>query len=100
MSSEQTAAHRWSVLPMGDEVWQGVRDLREGRETVPACLASIAWRRLTEMDRGATLGLVPLDEPEHRLYRLMGRTEADPYAAYNGALRRLARFERALRVLG
>lgn len=86
----------WSVLPLGAEVARGIADLRGGRETPEACLASIASRHLKMAGVPGVKNVAPLEDAEIRLYRLLQKTHADPYGAYNSLLRRLVRFERAL----
>ncbi len=82
------------ALPGGDLVAQGVADLRDGRETVPALLVSIGAPRLR------ALGLevpAPLAAPEHRLYqRLSDEDEDAAHSRYNALVRRLVSFERAM----
>jgi hypothetical protein len=81
-------------LPGAELVSQGLIDLAAGLETVPALLVAIGAPRLR-----AELPVPenPFDEPNLRLYHLLGRSAVDdPYAAYNALIRRLTRYERAL----
>jgi hypothetical protein len=64
----------WDDLPGGDLVREGLDDLRNGRETAPALLVAVGAPRLRR------LGIaVPetVQDPEHRLYALLARTEGD-----------------------
>ena len=83
----------WEDLPGGELVRDGLDDLRNGRETAPALLVAIGAPRLRR------LGIaVPesAQDPEHRLYALLARTEGDAaHARYNALIRRLVSFERA-----
>jgi hypothetical protein len=82
------------ALPGGDLVSEGLADLRDGRESVPALLVSIGAPRLR------ALGLElppPLAEPEHRLFERLRQTHADAaHSQYNALVRRLVSFERAM----
>lgn len=82
-------------LPGGELVATGLLDLAEGKETAASLLVRIAAPRLR------TAGLpVPeapgAEEPELRLYALLGERERDPYGRYNALLRELVSCERAL----
>lgn len=81
-------------LPGFDLVETGLRDLREGRETVPSLLVSVGAPRLRR------LGVVveaPFPTPEFRLYERLRAQDADAaHARYNALVRRLVSFERAL----
>lgn len=88
-------AEQLTGLPGEELVRKGLDDLESGEVTVEACLVSIASPRLRQ--RGLLSGdaaLVP--DAELALYRVLGRTEEDPYSRYNSLLRRLVSFERAL----
>jgi hypothetical protein len=80
-------------LPGGDLVKQGLDDLARGRETLAALLVSIGAPRLR------TLGFPPpreVSNPEHRLYEMLAREDADAaHGRYNALVRRLVSFERA-----
>ena len=80
--------------PGAELVTQGLSDLAAGRETAAACLVSIGAPRLQQ------LGLVvlnPLSQPEHRLYAMLAAADSDSaHSRYNGLVRRLVSFERAL----
>jgi hypothetical protein len=83
----------WDDLPGGDLVRQGLDDLRNGLETAPALLVAIGAPRLRR------LGIVApetFQDPEHRLYALLARTEGDAaHSRFNALIRRLVSFERA-----
>ncbi len=83
----------WNDLPGGDLVREGLEDLRNGRETAPALLVAIGAPRLRR------LGVVvpeSVEDPEHRLYALLVRTEGDAaHSRFNALVRRLVSFERA-----
>jgi hypothetical protein len=83
----------WDDLPGGDLVREGLEDLRNGRETAPALLVAIGAPRLRR------LGVVvpeSVEDPEHRLYALLVRTEGDAaHSRFNALVRRLVSFERA-----
>ena len=73
---------------------RGLDDLAQGLSTVPALLVSIGAPRL---ERLGVQVPSPLAAPEHRLYEELARAEPDAaHARYNGLLRRLVSFERAL----
>jgi hypothetical protein len=89
-------------LPGADLVEHGLRDIAAGQETAAALLVLIGAPRLRR------LGLIvppapsawfaaPHDpSPEHRLYALLARTDADSaHSRYNALIRTLVSFERA-----
>jgi hypothetical protein len=82
----------WDDLPGGALVREGLDDLQNGRETAPALLVSIGAPRLRR------LGIpVPetVQDPEHRLYALLARTEGDAaHSRFNALIRILVSFER------
>jgi hypothetical protein len=93
MSDRPIAAAQIAVLPGGDLVAAGLRDLARGAETTEALLVSIGASQLRE------LGL-PVESPfpaaEHRLYeRLRTEDEDGAHARYNALVRRLVSFEQA-----
>ncbi len=80
-------------LPGADLVEQGIADLREHRETQEALLVSIGWPRLRMLGIDVP---EPVAKPEHRLYELLARENADAaHGRYNALVRRLTSFERA-----
>lgn len=81
-------------LPGGELIEEGLRDLENGQESMPALLVSIGAHRLRrsgiEVDH-------PIPSPEHRLYALLSRSDADSaHSRYNALVRRLVSFERAV----
>ena len=81
-------------LPGADLVTGGLDDLAAGRESVSSLLVEIGAPRLRD------LGVdVPASRPlpEHRLYTLLARDDANSaHSRYNALIRRLVSFERAL----
>jgi hypothetical protein len=81
-------------LPGEDLIRQGLSDLADGRETIPALLVSIGAPRL--QSAGLKIGRT-LPEADHRLYFLLSREFGDDaHSQYNALLRRLVSFEQAL----
>ncbi len=85
-----------SPIPANELIVAGIEDLRSQRETIAAFLVAIGAPKLR------SLGLdIPEDlpsNPEHKLYDLLASTEPDnAHSRYNGLIRRLVSFERALR---
>lgn len=81
-------------LPAGDLISNGLKDLFEGRETVPALLVSIGAPRLR---RAGIRVPDTIASPELRLYELLRRRNADAaHSRYNALVRRLVSFERAM----
>jgi hypothetical protein len=82
------------ALPGNELIESGVQDLRAGRETVAALLVAIGEPRLRRL--GIDLPEKLPDNPEHRLYELLQKEEADSaHSRYNALIRRLVSFERA-----
>ena len=83
-----------AALPGSDLIEAGVRDLREGRETIEALLVAIGSPRLRRL--GLELPEQLPNEPEHRLYRLLAADDSDSaHSRYNALIRKLVSFERA-----
>jgi hypothetical protein len=83
-----------AVLPGEDLIEAGQHDLREGRETVEALLVAIGSPRLRRL--GYQLPDQLPQNPEHRFYDLLAKTDEDSaHSRYNSLLRRLVSFERA-----
>jgi len=83
-----------SALPGGDLIDEGVRDLREQRETIAALLVAIGSPRLRRL--GIELPEPLPENPEHRLYDLLAKDDSDSaHSRYNALIRRLVSFERA-----
>lgn len=81
------------MKPGEELIEQGMRELAQGRETIPALLVSIGAPRLRR------LGL-PIENPfllpEHRLYDKLRISNPDAsHSQYNALIRRLVSFERA-----
>jgi hypothetical protein len=80
-------------FPGADLVEHGVADLENGTESVEALLVSVGAARLTQLGFRVRN---PLPAPEHRLYELLAREDADAaHSRYNALIRRLVSFERA-----
>jgi hypothetical protein len=82
------------ALPGEDLIEAGLKDLREGRESIAALLVAIGSPRLRR------LGLDLPDDlpknPEHRLYHLLAEDDSDSaHSRYNAYIRRLVSYERA-----
>jgi len=82
------------LLPGGELIERGLRDVVEGRETTAALLVAIGAPRLRALGRPVSHGW---SNPEHRLYeRLAGEFGADEaHSRYNALIRVLVSFERA-----
>jgi hypothetical protein len=82
-----------SELPGAELVERGIHDLGHGVETIEALLVSISAPRLR------ALGLSvppPIEEPELRLYRMLGSLHgAGAHSRYNALLRRMVSYQRA-----
>jgi hypothetical protein len=89
-------------LPGADLVEQGLRDVAAGRESEAALLVLIGAPRLRRL--GLVVSAPPPEwsaaphdpSPEHRLYALLARSDADSaHSRYNALIRTLVSFERA-----
>ncbi len=81
-------------LPGWDLVQQGLADLAAGRETAPALVVLIGEPRLRSI--GLSIPEVPVSDPDHRLFALLAREDADSaHGRYNALIRELVSFERA-----
>ncbi len=81
-------------LPGGELIGKGLADLARNEETVESLLVSIGSPRLRAL--GVSLGPA-FDNPEHRLYALLGREHGDnAHGQYNALVRLLVSYERAL----
>ena len=81
-------------LPGWDLVHEGLHDLAAGRETVPALLVLIGAPRLRSV--GVIVPEVAVNDPDHRLFALLAREDADSaHGRYNALIRELISFERA-----
>ena len=81
-------------MPGADLIADGLADLALLRESAAALLVSIGAPRLAHLGISVPR---PFETPEHRLYALLVREHPDSaHGRYNGLLRRLVSFERAL----
>jgi hypothetical protein len=82
------------TLPGEELVECGLRDLKGGVNSIEAFLVSLASPRLR------ALGIDvpdPLPDAELRLYRLLAEAHGDgAHARYNGLLRRMVSYQRAV----
>ena len=88
-------------LPGADLIASGVEALRRGELTVEALLVAVGARRLR--DAGLEIPAPPdlPDSPELLLYAAVGAAHPrDAHSRYNGLIRRLVSFERALEGVG
>jgi hypothetical protein len=82
------------VKPGEDLIEQGIRDLAQGLETIPALLVSIGAPRLRRLRLPIPSNV--LSSPEHRLYEKLRTSHADAaHSQYNALIRRLVSYERA-----
>ncbi|MGH2691645.1 MAG: hypothetical protein ACRDHM_04000 [Actinomycetota bacterium] len=82
-------------LPGSDLIDAGILDLKEGVESLGALVVSIGSPRLRIL--GFEVPELPIDSPEHRLYRLLEREDPrTAHSRYNALVRRLVSFERAV----
>jgi len=82
------------ALPGEDLIEAGLKDLREGRETIPALLVAFCSPRLRRL--GLYLPAEIPSNPEHRLYHLLASHDShSAHSRYNAYLRRLVSYERA-----
>lgn len=79
----------------GEElIEQGMLDLAQGRETIPAFLVSIGAPRLRRL--GIPVPSPAFSMPERRLYDMLRTANPDgSHSQYNALIRRLVSFERA-----
>lgn len=81
------------ALPGADLIRDGLRDLANGVESIPAMLVLVGGPRLRDL--GFDVPDVPF-LPEHRLYELLAANDPDDaHSRYNALIRRLVSFERA-----
>ena len=81
------------ALPGADLVEEGLVDLARGVESVASLLVAIGAPRLRQL--GVAVPSTP-DHPEHRLYNLLSREDANSaHARYNALIRRLVSYEHA-----
>ncbi len=81
------------ALPGADLIRDGLRDLANGVESVPAMLVLVGGPRLRNL--GFDVPQVSYI-PEHRLFDLLAADNPDAaHSRYNALIRRLVSFERA-----
>lgn len=84
-----------SSLPGSDLISEGLSDLRQERETVPALLVAIGAPKLRRL--GVTVPSNLPSTPEHRLYDLLLLDGANSaHSKYNALIRKLVSFQRAM----
>jgi hypothetical protein len=84
------------ALPGADLIREGLRDLENGVESVPALLVLVGAPRLRELGIAVEDPFPSDDYPEHRLYDQLAADDADAaHSRYNALIRRLVSFERA-----
>ena len=82
------------MLPGGDLIEGGLKDLTAGVESVQALLVAIGKPRLGRL--GFHVPEHAFAFPELRLYQNLSRSDPDAaHAQYNALIRRLVSFERA-----
>ena len=81
-------------LPGSELITKGLADLARGEETIESLLVSIGG------PKQRSLGIEfksPFENPERRLYSLLGKEHGDnAHGQYNALVRRLVSYERAL----
>ena len=83
------------AFPGSDLVRQGVEDLAQRRDSIPALLVLIGAPRLRAL--GLPVPDTDIDAPEHRLYQKLWQEDPDSaHSRYNALVRRLVSFERAM----
>lgn len=81
------------ALPGADLIREGLRDLENGVESVPALLVLVGAPRLRGL--GFDVPDTP-DFPEDRLYAMLAEAHGNAaHSQYNALIRRLVSFERA-----
>lgn len=82
------------MKPGEDIILQGIADLHQGLETIPAMLVSIGAPRLRRS--GIAVPSPTISSPEHRLYLTLNAKDSDAaHSRYNALIRRLVSYERA-----
>src|SRR5260370_41198106 len=93
MIDSETPESMNAALPGNDTIESGLRDLRDGRETIAALIVAVRAPRLRRA--GFKLPDQWPKNPEHRLYALLARYGSDSaHTRYNAWFRRLVSFER------
>lgn len=84
----------YRMLPGGDLIEKGIKDLNAGVESQQALLVAIGEPRLTRV--GVLVPNHAFTFPELRLYENLSQPDPDAaHARYNALIRRLVSFERA-----
>lgn len=84
------------ALPGAELIREGLRDLANGVESVPALLVLVGAPRLRDLGLEVQDDPFGGDYPEHRLYdRLAVEDPDEAHSRYNALIRRLVSFERA-----
>lgn len=87
-----------SEIPGSELIEAGLRDLAEGRRSVPALLVSIGAPRLRQLGHKV---VSPIEDAEHALYEMLAADDPDSaHGRYNALVRRLVSFERAAACVG
>lgn len=82
------------MKPGQEIIDQGIADLLQGLETIPALLVSIGAPRLLRV--GVEVPPKTIQDPEHRLYEVLRLKNPDAsHSQYNALIRRLVSYERA-----
>ena len=88
-----------TAYPGGDLVEEGMADLVQGRETIPALLVSIGAPRLRRLGLSVPETVIP--SPEDRLYERLAESDPDSaHSRYNALVQRLVSFENAAECAG
>ena len=83
------------MRPGEELIKQGITDLAQGRETIPALLVSIGAPRLRRL--GLPISHPTFSGPELRLYERLRASNPDAsHSQYNALIRRLVSYERAV----
>jgi len=82
-----------SDLPGQELVSAGLEDLAAGRETLPALLVTMAAPRLRSL--GLEVPDAGFEQPSHRLYEMLSRTDEGAHSRYNALIGRIVSFARA-----
>lgn len=83
------------MKPGEEIIEQGLADLTDGKETIPALLVSIGAPRLRRA--GLAVPQNTIASPEHRLYLTLAAENSDAaHSKYNAWVRRLVSYERSL----
>lgn len=83
-----------TAYPGADLIEAGLRDLRQGLDTVPALLLLVGAPRLRRV--GVPVPVRDVGDPEQRLYAALAAADPDSaHSRYNALVRRLVSYERA-----